>query len=662
VFIRRLITLVVLALLTVAVSRLGRVRAADGFQPVSPDELKMTSEPNAPGAPAVILYRQVDRDDNSKTSHEYNYLRIKILTDEGRKYGDVEIPFFKDRGNNVVAIKARTIQPDGTIINFDGKIFEKTIFKGQGLKFIAKTFTMPEVHAGSIIEYFYTIDFGEYQIFDSRWILSDELFTRRAKFSLRPYQNTGDNHFGLRWSSQGLPPGTAPAKQDPNGIVHLETSNVPAFQTEEFMPPEDEMKSRVDFIYSDDTFETDETRYWKNVGKKLNDKMESFVGKHKAVEQAVSQIVSPNDSPEVKLQKIYARVQQVRNTSYEVRKSEQEQKRDKEKSAGNVDDLWKAGYGDGQQITWLFLAMARAAGFEAHGVWASDRSNYIFTPKSMDSSKLDANVVTVKLNGKDVYCDPGAAFTPFGLLAWPETAVAGLRLDKDGGTWVITRLPDSSEARIERKAELKLADSGDLEGKLTLTFTGLEALRWRVEERNQDEADRKKALEDQVKEYVPAAIEVELTNKPDWSSSAPTLVAEFDLKIPGWVSAAGRRELVTVGLFSATEKHMFDHTSRVQPIYFRYPFQRVDDIAIRLPLGWQVGSLPAPQSVDAHAVQYALQAENEEGNLRLKRTLKVDLLQVDVKYYATLRNFFQTVRTGDETQIVLQPGAAAAQN
>jgi hypothetical protein len=43
-------------------------KAGVGFQPVSPDELKLTSEPHAPGAPAIILYRQVDRDDNGQTS------------------------------------------------------------------------------------------------------------------------------------------------------------------------------------------------------------------------------------------------------------------------------------------------------------------------------------------------------------------------------------------------------------------------------------------------------------------------------------------------------------------------------------------------------------------------------------------------------------------
>src|SRR5689334_1081596 len=96
---------------------------AVGFQPPSPEELKMTAEPKAPGAPAIILYRQVDRDDRGQTAHEDVYFRIKILTEEGRKYADIEIPFFKENGN-VVNIHARTIRPDGSVINYSGKIFD----------------------------------------------------------------------------------------------------------------------------------------------------------------------------------------------------------------------------------------------------------------------------------------------------------------------------------------------------------------------------------------------------------------------------------------------------------------------------------------------------------------------------------------------------------
>jgi hypothetical protein len=380
------------------------------------------------------------------------------------------------------------------------------------------------------------------------------------------------------------------------------------------------------------------------------------------MEQAVAQIVSTNDSPEVKLQKIYARVQQLRNTSYELRKTEQEQKREKAKEASNVEDVWRRGYGNGMQLNWLYLALVRAAGFEAYAVWVSDRGHYFFNPQLMDRTKLDANVVLVKLNGKDIYCDPGAAFTPFGILEWPETGVQGRRLDKDGGVWVRTSLPDSSVSHIERTAKLTLAESGDVEGKLTVKFTGLEALRLRLEEHLEDDAHRKKALEDVAQEFIPSASEVELTNKPDWGSSEPALVAEFNVKIPGWVSGSGRRVMVPLGFFSASEKHLFEHTNRTHPIYFRYPSAQLDDITLDLPLGWQVGSLPKPQVADGRVVVYNLKAENDKGTLHVMRKLSLDALLMDTKYYPALRNFFEIVRTGDDEQIVLQPVGTAAAN
>jgi Domain of Unknown Function with PDB structure (DUF3857) len=120
------------------------VHGGDDWQPISQTELTMTSVPEAPGAPAVILYRQVDCDDNSHTGNEQNYLRIKILTEEGRKYADVEIPYFRENGN-IVAIRARTIRPDGSTVNFDGKAYDKTIVKAKGVKYLAKTFTLPDV-------------------------------------------------------------------------------------------------------------------------------------------------------------------------------------------------------------------------------------------------------------------------------------------------------------------------------------------------------------------------------------------------------------------------------------------------------------------------------------------------------------------------------------
>jgi hypothetical protein len=376
----------------------------------------------------------------------------------------------------------------------------------------------------------------------------------------------------------------------------------------------------------------------------------------------VSEIVSPSDAPEVKLRKIYDRVQRMRNTSFEVEKTEQEQKRAKEKTVENVEDIWKRGYGNGVQLTWLFLALARAAGFEAYGCWVAGRNEYFFVPSMMQSYKLNSNVVLVKLNGKDLYFDPGGAFTPFGLLTWAETGVPGLMMGKDGGQWIQTTLPQASESRIERVAKLKLSDTGELEGKLTVTYTGLESLYYRLEERHADDVERKKYLENRVTSQIDAASEAELTNKPDWTSAEAPLVAEYNVKIPGWVSNAGRRAMIPAAMFTAAEKGVFEHASRVHPIYFEYPYEKQDDITIELPPGWQVSSLPKPQDQDGHVIRYTLKVDNDSGTLRLTRKLTIDFLMLEAKYYTALRNFFQTIRSGDGEQIVLQPGEIHASN
>jgi hypothetical protein len=223
-------------------------------------------------------------------------------------------------------------------------------------------------------------------------------------------------------------------------------------------------------------------------------------------------------------------------------------------------------------------------------------------------------------------------------------------------------IPESAASRILRKADIVVSSTGDLEGKLTVTFTGLEAMQRRREERNEDESARKKLLEDQAKEYIPAGSEIELTNKPDWAASSVPLVAEFSLKVPGWISAAGRRALLPVGIFSGREKQVFEHEMRVHPIYFSYPFQTEDDVTITLPPSWQVSSVPPLHNLDAKAALYSLQVSNANGTLHLTRKLNIDFLFLEQKFYPSLRAFFQTVRTGDDEQIVLQPGSASASN
>jgi uncharacterized protein DUF3857 len=640
----RLLTFTALLSLALTMS----ARAAD-WLPVSPEELQMKSEPKAPKASAIFLYRQVDRNDEDYS--EFTYSRIKVLTDEGRQYANVEIPYTRGEGT-VRAVEARVIRPDGGIVDFNGEIFDKSLVKARGLSMNAKTFTLPNVEVGSIIEYRYrrTLRFG--YIYDSRWVLSDDLFTRHAKFTLRPAEN-----FLLRWSwPLGLPADTKPPAKE-RGLIRLETRDVPAFVSEEFMPPEDVMKYRVEFVYEgQDSDQKEEAAYWKAYGKRSNTHIQRFTKPSRALEEEVARVVQPGDSIEAKARKLYARAQQLRNVSAERQATEQESQREKLAENSDADDVLKNGYGYGTEVTWFFHALLRAAKIDSSVVVISTRNRKFFDPRLMNSGDLNDSVVLVSLGGGDtVYCDPGVKYLPFAFLPWHETAVKGLRLDKDGGQWVTTTLPGRDDTRIERKAVMKL-ERGSLEGKITVTYHGLEAAWRRYNERNEDATDRRKFLENDLEGDIPTGIDVELTNTPDWTSSEAPLVAEYQVTVPGYAAGAGSRLLMPVGLFSQAEKHMFEHAARVHPVYFSFPYRHADDITIELPTGWQTSTVPKARAVDVNIASYSSGTQATAGKLNIKREITLNTILVRLEHYPQLREFYQSVRAGDEDQIVITPG------
>jgi hypothetical protein len=624
-------------------------RAAE-WQPVTAEDLQMKREPKAPTASAIYLYRQVDRDDENST--ETIYSRIKILTDEGRKYANVEIPYLKG-SNSIRALEARVIRTDGSIVEFDGTVYEKPLVKARGVKMMSKSFTLPNVEVGSIVEYRYrrTMPYG--WAFNSRWLLSDELFTRRAVFSLRP-----ERTFLLRWSwPLGLPPDTKPPAKE-RGLIRLETRDVPAFVTEEFMPPEDVMKFRVEFVYEgEDSDQVDEAAYWKAFGKRSHSEVQRFIKADRALAQEVARLVQPGDSSETKARKLYARAQQIRNLSFERQVTEQEAEREKLAENRDAEDVLKHGYAHADHVTWFFYGLLRAAKLDASLVLVSTRDDKFFDPRQMNSYDLNTCVVLVNLGDNPVYLDPGVPFMPFAFLPWSETAVKGLRLGPDGGQWVNTTVPGAVQSRVERKVTLKLSPTGTLEGKATVTYSGLEASWRRVSERNEDATDRRKFLEQDLEAGIPTGIDVTLTNTPDWTGSETPLVAEFDLRVPGWAAAAGTRSLMPVGLFGGAEKHMFEHSARVHPLYFTFPYQHKDEVAIELPPGWQVTSVPKTRAVDIQIAAYNSSVQSAGGTLTLKRELALHTIFVQQKFYGDMRDFYQAVRAGDEDQIVITPGA-----
>jgi len=619
--------------------------AAD-WPPVDPQELALKDDPAHPGVAAIILYHE-DNLDNAQ-SVETQYYRIKIFTEAGKKYADIEIPY--NRGfYSIENIQARTIHPDGSIVPFTGKAFDKVLAKRGDFNLQAKTFSLPDVQPGSVLEYKFTIRWDESYWVAPKWIVQQELFTRRANFVLKAPPGI---QVGYTWF---LPQNLGRPQSLNDGTVHLVVENVPAFQKEEYSPPEDSLKMRVLF-YRTPEGAPGMDEYWKREGKELYKDLEDFTKKRKGVVQAVAALAPPSDAPEAKLRQLYARAQQIRNLSFEEEKTEQETKREKLKEADNAEKILEHGYGYHNQINRTFAAMAEAAGFEVSLVWITERDDSIFQPALLDLSQLTRVLAGVKLGGEEVFFDPGTPHCPFGLLPWEDTGARGLRPNKDGGQFLETPVAHSERAVRSRKADLRLSEEGTVTGTLALSFLGLEALEQRLEALHKDDTGRRKQIEDLVKSWLPSGATVKVENVTGWDGTEEPLTASVSIESAGVASNTGRRVLLPADLLQVNRTNPFQHEARSSPVYFAYPYQTHDEESLQLPPGWQVESLPPSRDVNAGAARYQVVRGEQKGAVHLQRDFRMDGVIFDVKYYPALRDLYSKVGAGDEEQMVLRPG------
>lgn len=625
------------------------VPSADDWLPVPPADLALKDNPASPGSRAMILYRQEFTD--SQDAFVTEYFRVKIFTEEGKNQGDVEIPFVKGR-DSVEDIRARTIRPDGSIALFTGQVFEKEIVKAGGIKVLEKTFTMPDVQPGCIIEYKYKVQRDRDYYWAVGWSVQQDLFTRDADFSIHP---PGGAFAPATYAhTVGLGQQVKPEKQK-NGDYALVLHDIPGLTEEDYMMPEDMLRGRVEFIFKDSNLaKQSNDQYWKARDKAINLSVDNYINKKSALQQVVAATTAPTDSPEAKLRKLYARVQAIRNLSYEDRTS-QEWKREKIQENNNVEDVLKRNYGYDREINDVFIGLARAAGFEANQVLVAPRDQHYFFPDFQDDSQLDDDIVRVKLNGQDLFLDPAAKFYPFGLLPWNETGVTGLLVDKENGEFVNVPFTKSSDAAIERRANLKLGEDGSLSGSLEIRFIGIRGSGIRQEEHEEDEAGRKKYIAEEIKSWLPNGAKFEITNISGWDDSSLPLVVSGALTISDYAASAGHRMLLPFTPFVALEPRSFQSATRVNSIYFYFPYQQSDDVSFTLPPNLQVESLPQNiPSIPKGAIQYSITPAKQGNTLEVKRSFELDGVVFPASVYDTMRRVFSLVKTGDDEQAVLE--------
>lgn len=640
------------------------IRAAgDDWKPIDPSHLSMKSSTVEREADAEGLFWEVRIDENQEGNLIFNhYLRVKVFTERGREsQSKIDLIFGRLYGSEVKIkdIGARTIKPDGSIVELKKEdIYERTVVKGSGLKYKAKSFAMPAVEPGCIIEYRWRevrVDAKAHYI---RLQFQRDIPVQRVQYFIKPYQYPDAAFAGITMHGQD-----SQWVKERGGFYSTTMTNMPAVYEESRMPPEDQVKTWILVFYQKASRDKPNAeKYWLDLGREYYNDTKSLLKANDDVKQMAASLTAEAKTDDEKIQRLFEFCRtKIKNASDDASGLTPDE-RAKVKDNKNPSDTLKRGIGHGGDIDLLFAALANASGFDARIVLAPDRGDIFFDKSLPNAYFLRPQNIAVNVGGTWKFFNPGYNYIPLGMLRWQEEGQQSLITDPKNPVWVDTPMSSHQKSQLKRIAKLKLNEDGTVEGNVRVEFTGHFAIEKKEEIDDESETQREETLKEELKAQMSAA-EISNIRIENVTDHEKPLVFTYHVRFPGYAQRTGRRLFLQPAFFQYGSKPMFATATRKYPIYFHFPWSENDQIEIALPNGYALDNADAPASFGSSEIsEYkpSLHVTANGATLIYKRTFYfggAGSLLYPVESYSNVKNYFDMVHKQDSHSIALKQTA-----
>jgi len=248
----------------------------------------------------------VDDKKANKLSYRH-YVRVKIFTERGReRFSKMDIPFTK--GKKVEDVAARVIKPDGSTVDLKPTdIFDRDIAKAGKVRVQAKSFPVPGIEPGVIVEYQYSESIRGDSAGGERLVFQRDIPMQSVTYAVRPYGKSS-----LAFNSYNMPDTKFIEGKD--GFQTATMTNVPSYKEEPYMPPDDEVRRWVYLQYQGlGTF-----FQWGMLGLRWQPVIGSMNKPKKDIKAKAAELTAGITSDEEKLRKIYDFVQKnIKNIAFD---------------------------------------------------------------------------------------------------------------------------------------------------------------------------------------------------------------------------------------------------------------------------------------------------------------------------------------------------------
>ncbi len=612
-------------------------------------------------ADAEAMFWEVRVDDSSPDELALaNYVRVKIFTEKGKDdFSKHDIPFAK--GTRIRDVFARVTKPDGTtvLLNKDD-VLEREIVRSSGLKIRAKSFALPGLEVGSIVEYRYKEIIGSAQADDMRLIFQRDIPVENISYFVKPYSGPGQSAMGYYPFNMG----NTKFEKDKGGFFRATMTNVPAFREEPSMLPEDEVRSWIYLYYAPELPKADE--YWARISKMAYENTKGALKTTDEVKAATAQAIAGASTDDEKLRKIYDFAKsQIKNTTYADKVTDDEKKKVRESKTAT--DTLRIKLGSAGDVDLLFGAMARAAGFDARLALSGDRSE-LFLDRTVPNYKLmlGSSCIAVKVGNDWKFYSPASYFVPFGMLGWSEEQQLALITDPKEMIWQKTPLSPSELSMEKRTGKFKLLEDGTLEGEARVEFTGHRAAAHKNFNRGDSAAEQEKTLKNWIRSNILNTAEVVEFTIENVSDPEKPFVYTFKIRVPGYASRTGKRLFFQPNVFERNSKPRFDANARKYDIYIQYPYSEKDDVTLELPPGFTLENAEAPAPIkDAQGIgvhQTDIGVSKDGKTLVYKRNFSFGnggFIRFGAASYPVVKNLFETFNKADVHQMTLRQTTVA---
>ena len=310
--------------------------------------------------------------------------------------------------------------------------------------------------------------------------------------------------------------------------------------------------------------------------------------------------------------------------------------------------VYRNKYGDCKALTNYMYAMLGEVGVETYPALIQRGDQYYEINEDFVSSNF--NHVVLHIPSEDYWLECTSTDYPPNYLGASNANRNALLIKKEGGHLIKTpELGFVQNVQSTNTQITLLVDGGaDIESQVNCMGTKHEKFRY-IKHNFSEKETRDWFLEDSS---IPSLSVNSLTIESP--KDEPNSVFRYKVKSKRFGSKAGKRMFVPLNCINVYKKIPKKKETRLYPIVILENFIEIDTINIRIPVGYEVESIPKNnQQIERDYAKYSFQVKVEKETISVIRRFEIQRTELPAEQYTDYRNFFKKIAKTDGMKVVL---------